>query len=48
MRIAINGAGIVRPTLAWLHHNGHEPTMIEKAPHFRGNDILADEVACRM
>jgi NADPH-dependent 2,4-dienoyl-CoA reductase/sulfur reductase-like enzyme len=36
MRIAINGAGIAGPALAfWLRRSGHEPMLIEKAPRFR-------------
>jgi 2-polyprenyl-6-methoxyphenol hydroxylase-like FAD-dependent oxidoreductase len=43
MRIAINGAGIAGPALAyWLHRSGHEPTLIEKAPHFRTGGYVVD------
>ena len=35
LKIAINGAGIAGPALAyWLDRSGHEPTLIEKAPNF--------------
>ena len=43
MKIAINGAGIAGPALAhWLHQSGHEPTLIEKAPHFRTGGYVID------
>jgi 2-polyprenyl-6-methoxyphenol hydroxylase-like FAD-dependent oxidoreductase len=44
MRIAICGAGIAGPTLAyWLHRSGrHEITLIEKAPHFRTGGYILD------
>jgi 2-polyprenyl-6-methoxyphenol hydroxylase-like FAD-dependent oxidoreductase len=55
MRIAISGAGIAGPTLAyWLTRAGHEPTVIETAPHLRTGGYVVDfwglgyEVACRM
>lgn len=55
MRIAINGAGIAGPTLAyWLTRAGHEPTLIEAAPRLRTGGYVVDfwglgyEVACRM
>ena len=55
MRIAISGAGVAGPTLAyWLHHVGHEPTLIELAPRLRTGGYLIDfwglgyEVARRM
>ncbi|WP_255382106.1 FAD-dependent oxidoreductase [Mycobacterium sp. E2699] len=36
MKIAIVGAGIAGPTLAyWLRRYGREPTLIEKAPRLR-------------
>jgi 2-polyprenyl-6-methoxyphenol hydroxylase-like FAD-dependent oxidoreductase len=36
MRIAINGAGIAGPTLAyWLQNSGHEVLLIEASPHLR-------------
>ncbi len=43
MRIAISGAGVAGPTLAyWLQRSGHEPTLIEKAPHFRTGGYVVD------
>ena len=43
MKIAINGAGVAGPTLAyWLLRSGHEPTLIEKAPHFRTGGYVID------
>ena len=43
MKIAINGAGVAGPTLAyWLHRCGHEPTLIEKAPHLRTGGYVID------
>ena len=43
MRIAISGAGIAGPTLAyWLHRSGHEATLIEKAPRFRTGGYVID------
>ncbi len=43
MRIAINGAGIAGPTLAyWLYQFGHEPTLIEKSPHLRTGGYMID------
>ncbi len=43
MRIAISGAGIAGPSLAhWLHHSGHEPTLIEKAPRLRTGGYVID------
>ncbi len=43
MRIAISGAGVAGPTLAyWLHRTGHEPTLIERAPHFRTGGYVID------
>lgn len=55
MRVAICGAGIAGPTLAyWLQRGGHQPTLIEKAPHLRQGGYLIDfwgvgyEVAQRM
>lgn len=43
MRIAINGAGIGGPTLAWwLKHYGHDPVIIEKAPALRMGGYLID------
>lgn len=43
MRIAISGAGVAGPALAhWLLRTGHEPTLIEQAPHFRAGGYLID------
>jgi 2-polyprenyl-6-methoxyphenol hydroxylase-like FAD-dependent oxidoreductase len=43
MRIAISGAGIAGPSLAhWLHHSGHQTTLIEKAPRFRTGGYVID------
>lgn len=43
MKIAINGAGVAGPTLAyWLHRCGHEPTLIEIAPHLRTGGYVID------
>jgi 2-polyprenyl-6-methoxyphenol hydroxylase-like FAD-dependent oxidoreductase len=43
MKIAINGAGVAGPTLAyWLHRCGHETTLIEKAPHLRTGGYVID------
>ena len=43
MKITINGAGVAGPTLAyWLHRCGHEPTLIEKAPHLRTGGYVID------
>ncbi len=43
MRIAINGAGIAGPALAyWLHRSGHEVVLIEKAPRFRTGGYVID------
>jgi 2-polyprenyl-6-methoxyphenol hydroxylase-like FAD-dependent oxidoreductase len=55
MRIAINGAGVAGPTLAyWLRRFGHEPVLFEKAPALRTGGYLIDfwglgyEIAERM
>jgi 2-polyprenyl-6-methoxyphenol hydroxylase-like FAD-dependent oxidoreductase len=55
LRVAICGAGIAGPTLAyWLQRGGHQPTLIERAPHLRQGGYLIDfwgvgyEVAQRM
>ncbi|GJF19607.1 oxidoreductase [Mycolicibacterium cyprinidarum] len=55
MRIAISGAGIAGPTLAyWLQRAGHVPTLIEHAPTLRTGGYVIDfwglgyEVARRM
>ena len=43
MKIAISGAGVAGPSLAhWLHRSGHEPTLIERAPHFRTGGYVID------
>ena len=43
MKIAINGAGVAGPALAyWLHRGGHQPTLIEQAPHFRTGGYIVD------
>lgn len=41
MKIAISGAGVAGPALAhWLHRSGHEPTLIERAPHCTGGYVI--------
>jgi 2-polyprenyl-6-methoxyphenol hydroxylase-like FAD-dependent oxidoreductase len=43
MKIAISGAGIAGPTLAWwLRHYGHEPVLIEAAPTLRNGGYIID------
>lgn len=43
MKIAINGAGIAGPALAyWLLHHGHEPVLIERAPTLRTGGYVID------
>ena len=43
MRVAIQGAGIAGPTLAyWLRRGGHEPTVIEKSPQLRTGGYVID------
>ncbi len=43
MRVAISGAGVAGPTLAyWLHRTGHQPTLIERAPRFRTGGYVID------
>jgi len=43
VRIAISGAGVAGPALAyWLHRTGHTPTLIEKAPAFRTGGYMID------
>lgn len=43
MRIAINGAGIAGPTLAyWLQESGHEVLLIEQSPQFRSGGYVID------
>ncbi len=55
MRIAINGAGVAGPTLAyWLREFGHDPVLYERAPALRTGGYLIDfwglgyEIAERM
>ncbi len=55
MHILISGAGVAGPTFAhWLLRNGHEPTLVERAPAFRAGGYMIDfwgvgfEVADRM
>lgn len=43
MKVAIVGAGIAGPTLAyWLQRYGHQPTLIEKAPRLRTGGYVVD------
>ena len=43
MRIAINGAGIAGPTLAyWLRESGHEVLLVEEAPQLRSGGYIVD------
>ena len=43
MRIAINGAGIAGPTLAfWLLRSGHEVLLVEEAPQLRRGGYVID------
>ncbi|MGN6765622.1 MAG: FAD-binding domain [Rhizobiaceae bacterium] len=43
MKIAINGAGVAGPALAyWLLRYGHEPVLIEKAPALRKGGYIID------
>ncbi|MUM30768.1 hypothetical protein FZI93_02420, partial [Mycobacterium sp. CBMA361] len=43
MKIAISGAGIAGPTLAyWLVRSGHDPVLIETAPQLRTGGYLVD------
>lgn len=43
MKIAIVGAGIAGPTLAyWLSRYGHHPTLIERAPRLRTGGYVVD------
>jgi 2-polyprenyl-6-methoxyphenol hydroxylase-like FAD-dependent oxidoreductase len=43
VRIAISGAGVAGPTLAyWLLRAGHEPTLIEAAPSLRAGGYMID------
>jgi 2-polyprenyl-6-methoxyphenol hydroxylase-like FAD-dependent oxidoreductase len=43
VKIAISGAGVAGPALAyWLLRTGHQPTLIEKARHFRRGGYIID------
>src|SRR6516165_6999722 len=43
MKIAINGAGIAGPTLAyWLRESSHEVVLVEEAPHLRAGGYVID------
>ncbi len=43
MRIAINGAGIAGPTLAyWLQRSGYEVVLVEEAPRLRAGGYIID------
>lgn len=43
MKIAISGAGIAGPTLAyWLHQYGHEPVLIEQSSGLRSSGYIID------
>lgn len=43
MKIAISGAGIAGTALAyWLLRGGHDPTLIESAPHLRSAGYMID------
>jgi 2-polyprenyl-6-methoxyphenol hydroxylase-like FAD-dependent oxidoreductase len=43
MKICISGAGVAGPALAhWLLHHGHQPTLVEIAPRFRGGGYIID------
>jgi 2-polyprenyl-6-methoxyphenol hydroxylase-like FAD-dependent oxidoreductase len=43
MKVAISGAGVAGPALAfWLHKMGHEPTLIEHAASFRSGGYVID------
>ncbi|OBJ43445.1 hypothetical protein A5630_19015 [Mycolicibacterium mucogenicum] len=43
MKIAVSGAGIAGPTLAyWLSRSGHDPVLIETAPQLRTGGYLID------
>ena len=43
MRVAINGAGVAGPTLAWwLLEHGHEPFLVEQAPGLRHGGYVID------
>ena len=43
MRVAISGAGVAGPTLAyWLERYGHAPTLIEASPKLRSGGYMID------
>ena len=43
VRIAINGAGIAGPTLAyWLRESGHEVLLVEESPQLRSGGYVID------
>jgi 2-polyprenyl-6-methoxyphenol hydroxylase-like FAD-dependent oxidoreductase len=43
MKIAVSGAGIAGPTLAyWLSRSGHQPVLIETAPRLRTGGYVVD------
>ncbi len=43
MKVAINGAGVAGPTLAyWLLRFGHEPVLVERAPRSRDGGYVID------
>lgn len=43
MKIAINGAGVAGPTVAWwLRELGHEPVVYEIAPELRTGGYVID------
>jgi 2-polyprenyl-6-methoxyphenol hydroxylase-like FAD-dependent oxidoreductase len=43
LKIAISGAGVAGPTLAyWLRRGGHQPTLIEAAPDLRVGGYMID------
>lgn len=43
MKIAINGAGVAGPALAWwLKHFGYEPVLFERAPKLRTGGYMID------
>jgi 2-polyprenyl-6-methoxyphenol hydroxylase-like FAD-dependent oxidoreductase len=43
MKVAISGAGIAGPTLAyWLCRSGHEPSLIERSPQLRTGGYVID------
>ena len=43
MRIAINGAGIAGPTLAyWLRKSNHDVLLVEQSPQLRSGGYIID------